>query len=48
MSGVSLEGTGDTHYNLTAPYITPYIYYLPNPLNKPNPLKTLVITHFVF
>ena len=48
MSGVSLEGTGDTPYNLTTPYITPYIYYLPNPIKKSNSLKTLVITHFVF
>ena len=29
MYRVSLEGTGDTHYNLTTPYITHYITYLP-------------------
>jgi len=40
VSGVSLEGTGDT------PYITPYIDYLPNPIKKSNPLKTLAVTHF--
>ena len=48
MSGVSLEGTGDTHYKLTTPYITHYIDYLPNPIKKFNPLKTLAITHLVF
>ena len=31
MSGVSLERTGDTPYNLPTPYITPYIDCLPNP-----------------
>ena len=46
MSGVSLEGTGDTPYNLPTPYITPYIDCLPNPIKKLNPLKTLAITHF--
>ena len=44
MSGVSLEGTGDTPDNLT----TPYKIYLPYPVNKPNPLKLLAITSFVF
>ena len=48
MSEVSLEGTGGTPYNLLTPYITPYIYYLPNPIKKLNPLKTLAITHLVF
>ena len=48
MSGVYLEGTGDTPYNLTTPYKTPYEIYLPYPVNKPNPLKLLAITSFVF
>ena len=46
MSGVSLEGTGDTPYNFLTPYITPYIDCLPNPIKKLNPLKTFAITHF--
>ena len=46
MSGVYLEGTGDTPYNFLTPYITPYKIYLTNPIKKPNPLKTLAITHF--
>ena len=41
MSGVSLEGTGDTPYNLTTPYITPYIYYLHNSIKKHKPLQLL-------
>ena len=47
MSGVSLEGTGDTPYNLPTPYETPYIYYLPSPTKKSNHLKTLAITRFI-
>ena len=43
MSGVSLEGTGDTPYNFLTPYITPYIDYLPNPIKKPNPLQLLTL-----
>ena len=43
MSGVSLEGTGDTPYNLTTPYKTPYIDYPPNPIKKPNPLQLLTL-----
>ena len=43
MLGVSLEGTGDTPYNLPTPYITPYIHYLPNPTNKRNPLQLLTL-----
>ena len=43
MLGVSLEGTGDTPYNLPTPYITPYIYYLPNPTNKRKPLQLLTL-----
>ena len=46
MSEVSLEVTGDTPYNFPTPYITPYIYYLPNQNKKPNPLPPLAITHF--
>ena len=48
MSGVSLEGTGDTPYNFLTPYITPYKIYLTNPIKKSNFLKTLAITHFEF
>ena len=48
MSGVSLEGTGDTPYNFLTPYITPYKIYLPYQVNMHNPLKLLAITHFVF
>ena len=44
MLGVSLEGTGDTPYNLPTPYITPYIYYLPNPTNMRNPLQLLTLS----
>ena len=47
MSGVSLEGTGDTPYNFLTPYITPYINYLPNPIKKSNSVKPLAITHFI-
>ena len=47
MSGVSLEETGDTPYNFLTPYETPYIYYLPNPIKKSKPLKTLAVTHFI-
>ena len=47
MSGVYLEGTGDTPYNFLTPYITPYIDCPPNPIKKLNPLKTLAITHFI-
>ena len=47
MSGVYLEGTGDTPYNFLTPYITPYKIYLPYPVYKPNHLKTLVITDFI-
>ena len=43
MSGVSLEGTGDTPYNFLTPYITPYIDCLPNPIKKPNPLQILAL-----
>ena len=46
MSGVSLEGTGDTPYNFLTPYETPYIYYPPNPIKKSNPFKPLAVTHF--
>ena len=46
MSGVSLEGTGDTPYNFVTPYETPYKIYLPNPIKKSNPLKRLTVTHF--
>jgi len=42
MSGVSLEGTGDTPYN----FLTPYKIYLTNPIKESNSLKTLAITHF--
>ena len=48
MSGVSLEGTGDTPYNFLTPYITPYKIYLPYQVNKHNTLKLLANTHFVF
>ena len=48
MSGVSLEGTGDTPYNFLTPYETPYIYHPPNPNKKPKPLKTPAITRFTF
>ena len=47
MSGVSLEGTGDTPYIFPTPYKTPYKIYLPYPVYKPNHLKTLAITHFI-
>ena len=46
MSGVSLEGTGDTPYNFLTPYETPYKIYLPYSVNKHNPLETLANTHF--
>jgi len=48
MSGVYLEGTGDTPYNFLTPYITPYKIYLTNPIKKSNSLKPLAITHFTF
>ena len=44
MSEVSLEGTGDTPYNLLTPYITPYIDYLPNPTKTSKPLQLLTLT----
>jgi len=40
---VSLQGTGDTPYTFLTPYITPYIYHLPNPIKKPNPLQLLTL-----
>ena len=40
---ISLEGTGDTPYKLTTPYITPYICYLKNPIKKLNPLQLLTL-----
>ena len=41
---MSLEGTGDTPYNLATPYITPYIDYLPNPTKKRKPLQLLTLS----
>ena len=44
MSGVSLEGTGDTPYKLTPPYINPYIHYLTNPTKTFKPLQLLTLS----
>jgi len=46
MLGVSLEGTGDTPYIFLTPYKTPYKIYLPYPVNKPDPFKSLANSHF--
>ena len=43
MSEVSLEGTGDTPYNFTTPYNTPYNDYLTNPTKTSKPLQLLTL-----
>ena len=45
MSGVSLEGTGDTPYIFLTPYITPYIPNPRLPVKKLKPLQLLTL-HF--
>ena len=40
---ISLEGTGDTTYKLTTPYITPYIHYLPYSIKTIKPLQLLTL-----